>query len=693
MTNHDFRDFRVENLLNLVNILEISLEEALLKTYRDGTPRKRVEITASELKKGSTILFVNSDKDAYVKEPFYVTNEIPVKKSLINTSLLVEVKDKTQPTFLRKENIVPLRSQRQNEFELSANEFTANLSTFKINIMPGANLLANQPALAAFERAAAQWEAHILDPVTVNIKVDLAPLSPGILGQASSISLQTSYSNLRNAMVSDADAESDDEIVKSLPVTPSYLLPPGVSTGNNLAATKANLKALGYTNLDLLFGTQDGQITFNLNFAFDYYNTDGIEPGHFDFETVAVHEIGHILGFTSAVDQVDAGATFVIPRTFDLFRFEDDVTGIDPFNSSQFATFPRNLRPGKYASGNAIFDQINSWGNTNSEYLLSTGRNQGDGGQASHWKNNQNIGVMGPTLAPGVAVPISNADLRVLDVIGWDILEPNNDAPDPPESPDPADAPPILYFSVKNDGTVGGISVKEEDIVCFDGTDFEVFFDGSAVDESLSGLEIDAFHLLPSEENLSQEILISFTTAATINGLLLDDSDIIKFEKNLDDSYSSEIYFDGSDVGLTRGGEDIDAFSLLSNGDLLLSTRGSFSVNGASGRDEDIIKFSPTSLGSRTRGSWDIYVDGSDVGLSNNSEDIDALGLKDGKLYFSTTGNFSVPGISGEDEDVFSFAPSFVGSNTSGTYDSTLFFDGSVYGIGGNDISAIYLPS
>ena len=295
---------------------------------------------------------------------------------------------------------------------------------------------------------------------------------------------------------------------------------------------------------------------------------------------------------------------------------------------------------------------------------------------------------MGPTLVPGVVVPISNADWRVLDLIGWDISEQNNDAPDAPDIPDPADAPPILYFSVKNDGTVGGISVKEEDIVCFDGTDFEVFFDGSAVDESLSGLEIDAFHLLSSEE-----ILISFTTAAFVNGLLLDDSDIIKFDKNLDGTYSSEIYFDGSDVGLTSGGEDVDAFSLLPNGDLLLSTRGSFSVNGASGRDEDIIKFSPTSLGSTTRGSWDIYVDGSDVGLSNNSEDIDALGLKDGELYFSTTGNFSVSGVSGNDEDIFSFTPSFLGNNTFGTYDSNLFFDGGVYGIGGNDISGIYLPS
>jgi len=48
----------------------------------------------------------------------------------------------------------------------------------------------------------------------------------------------------------------------------------------------------------------------------------------------------------------------------------------------------------------------------------------------------------------------------------------------------------------------------------------------------------------------------------------------------------------------------------------------------------------------------------------------------DGNLYLSTTGNFSVPAVSGQGRDVFVFNP------TTGFYSPTLFFDGSAAGLG-----------
>ena len=48
--------------------------------------------------------------------------------------------------------------------------------------------------------------------------------------------------------------------------------------------------------------------------------------------------------------------------------------------------------------------------------------------------------------------------------------------------------------------------------------------------------------------------------------------------------------------------------------------------------------------------------------------------------------------ISGQDEDDFRFTPTSTGQTTSGTYDSTLYFDGSAFGLEGNDLSAIDLP-
>jgi len=46
---------------------------------------------------------------------------------------------------------------------------------------------------------------------------------------------------------------------------------------------------------------------------------------------------------------------------------------------------------------------------------------QGDGRQASHWKDTDSIGILDPTLAFGQIFEVNSADLRALDVIGYDI--------------------------------------------------------------------------------------------------------------------------------------------------------------------------------------------------------------------------------------------------------------------------------
>ena len=116
-------------------------------------------------------------------------------------------------------------------------------------------------------------------------------------------------------------------------------------------------------------------------------------------------------------------------------------------------------------------------------------------------------------------------------------------------------------------------------------------------------------------------------------------------------------------------------------------------MSGLSGRDEDISAFTPTSLGQNTAGTWVRYFDGSDVSLgSSSSEDIYALAVDaTGEIYLSTQGDFSVAGVSGHDEDVFVFTPFSLGSSTAGTFATTLFLDGSAYGLSSNDIYGIDL--
>ena len=52
---------------------------------------------------------------------------------------------------------------------------------------------------------------------------------------------------------------------------------------------------------------------------------------------------------------------------------------------------------------------------------MSTGVNLGDGQQASHFKDNLNIGIMDPTASYGEQLNISNNDLMVMDALGWSL--------------------------------------------------------------------------------------------------------------------------------------------------------------------------------------------------------------------------------------------------------------------------------
>jgi len=216
-------------------------------------------------------------------------------------------------------------------------------------------------------------------------------------------------------------------------------------------------------------------------------------------------------------------------------------------------------------------------------------------------------------------------------------------------------------------------------------------FDGS--DVGVTG-DVDAFYFVDADT-----ILFSIDTQTTLPTVgLVDDFDIIRFDATALGSTTAgtlSLYFDGSDVGLSTSSSDIDAIELLPDGRLLLSTSGSPTGIGVSGAaDEDILAFTPTSLGDTTAGSWAMYFEGSDVGLNTSSdEDIDGAAIAgNGNIYLTTRGNFAVTGVSGADEDVFICTPTSLGSVTACTFSPTLYFDGSQYGLDANDIDALDLP-
>jgi hypothetical protein len=256
-----------------------------------------------------------------------------------------------------------------------------------------------------------------------------------------------------------------------------------------------------------------------------------------------------------------------------------------------------------------------------------------------------------------------------------------------------------LYLSLTNaTGTLTGLGPNgsdlvyaNEDILSWNGVSYAMVFDGTAAglpaSANISGFDIDT---------ANNRILMAFGADTLVPGVgAVTGSDIVAYSLG---TKTFSLVFDGSDVGLGGGSESLDALQLLPDGRLVVSTIGLTSV--PSGKllpyfvvGPDLLAFKPTTHGPVTTGTWAIYFDGSDVGLSILGEDVDAASVAGtGAIYLSTFGNFSVTGISGQDEDVFVCTPSSLGGTTACTFSPLPFFDGTAYGLGADDVDGIDLP-
>lgn len=260
-----------------------------------------------------------------------------------------------------------------------------------------------------------------------------------------------------------------------------------------------------------------------------------------------------------------------------------------------------------------------------------------------------------------------------------------------PPTSTPTSAPvTVLYVSSTTGGVAGSISFADEDILAYNTVTriWSMYFDGSDVGITS---DVDAFHIL-----FDGTILLSLDADVNVSGLgAVDDSDIIHFTPTslgANTSGTFSMYFDGSDVGLSTADEDVDAFGFTPDGRLVFSTIGVFGVPGVSGGDEDLIAFTPTTLGANTSGAWSLYFDGSDVGLNEaTSEDINAVWIDpaNGRIHLSTLGNFSVTALSGLGSDVFICTPGSLGNVTTCTYSS--YWIGTSNGFSGEIVDSLMI--
>jgi len=329
-------------------------------------------------------------------------------------------------------------------------------------------------ARRGFEQAAKIWSRVLADNTSVTLELQFNPLAAGILGSASSTTNQGSYTLARALLDADRTSFRDNKAVKNLETGPtvsfisnegpnSALLADRINAAtqriddnntvdnNNIQFNTSVVKALGLAPVYAASNVnqRDGFIQFSSNFAFDFDPSDGITPGLFDFVAIAIHEIGHVLGFRSGVDLADGNALpFVLPSSpngrwglntlawltvHDLYRF-GAFDGPGALNGQVF----RDM-----AIGGSTVETSPCFSLDRGETclgLLSTGANsrslalgeafRADGRQASHWKDDAFLpyynGIMDPTATrAGVQVPLylTNLDLIAFDAMGWDLAQ------------------------------------------------------------------------------------------------------------------------------------------------------------------------------------------------------------------------------------------------------------------------------
>lgn len=313
-------------------------------------------------------------------------------------------------------------------------------------ILRGTSQLEQNPAAKnAFIAAAARWEAIIKNPITIVLDVDFGATRFGqqypndeILGSTSAgVAFIVNYPQVRTQLINRASSSEELSLFNSLP---SSSVPTDLGPTSDIIVVTPIARVFNFLNPHAdpnprpdptgpggksvdAFGNAPS-IGFNSESAtFDFNPVGGITQGQMDFDAVAVHEIGHALGFVTQVGERELDPSEdVMLSTWDLFRFRPNVA-----QQGGFSVAPRILSSG---------GEHRHYSGSFQELQLSTARGDNTGGdeeQASHWKDDMfvpYIGIMDPTIPPGRREEITANDLRAIDFFGYQtqtIAAPAND--------------------------------------------------------------------------------------------------------------------------------------------------------------------------------------------------------------------------------------------------------------------------
>ncbi|MEM9216357.1 MAG: NF038122 family metalloprotease [Cyanobacteria bacterium P01_F01_bin.150] len=285
-----------------------------------------------------------------------------------------------------------------------------------------------------FELAAAIWSQFLTDEVTINLHIVATDtLADGqAVGGAIPLFHEQHYGVYQEYVKQDATSVEDVLVLNSQQTgnTVDVLIGNEVVDGNStILLTSAQAKALGMQErIQLENGTTwdrdlvdsnalDGYILINKGYDwnYDFTRQSDAPEGTLDFLTMALHEIGHALGFVSGIDG--------LMDMVELYSGQSHAQGFTPLDLLRYsdASLALDNPDGAVADLTGGIQSEFSLDGETALGTFSSGIN-GDGYQASHWERFQHaLGIMDPTLGYQERTSISHLDLQAFDVLGWDV--------------------------------------------------------------------------------------------------------------------------------------------------------------------------------------------------------------------------------------------------------------------------------
>lgn len=311
-----------------------------------------------------------------------------------------------------------------------SNASVAKAVNFNFTYAPGTTF----EQKVGFEMAGQIWSGYLKDDFTANIYIETTDSLPeNVIGGAlPGIQSGEQYQTYREYLEEDNTSDIDNAAISNLENrTDKYNKFSAMYDGNyikdmnRLNITTANAKAIDLlsdsNDLDgyiMMNNLQDTSVNWNYNFL-----GGNVPDGSLDYLSVALHEVGHVMGFVSGVDNPGWLNIVTEHKNKNKLIKRDEVKFFNPLDLFRYSEESAMVNAVDISIGGNPFFSIDNGDSVLGNFATGQATTAGgDGYQASHWQRSDNaLGIMDPVLNVGQTRKITDLDLVAFDAIGYDI--------------------------------------------------------------------------------------------------------------------------------------------------------------------------------------------------------------------------------------------------------------------------------